>query len=268
MYKVEKIKNFFDCDLCHKVLVDPISTPCGNNVCKGHLDNLLKNVSKEKSFFRCEICQEEHFIPKSGFKANKRLQNGLEIQFNTLKLTPIFDQCKEAIKKGHEKVAKIEMLERNSECYIYEYFEDIKREVDTRREGLKMKIDKYSDEVIQSIECTQANYIKISKQVNQISTNIEQSKKELDDYVKRFDTFDINDSKFEAIKQGVVGVNKKFDKIILDYNNALIGNKEYSFIFNELPIADVFGRFSDEKYCHSTVLLLILLLNLFQNYLY
>ena len=70
-----------------------------------------------------------------------------------------------------------------------------------------MKIDKYSDEVIQSIEGTQANFIKISKQVNQISTEIKQSEKELDAYVKRFDTFDIDDKKFEAIKQGVVRLN-------------------------------------------------------------
>jgi len=45
----------------------------------------------------------------------------------------------------------------------------------------------------------------------------------LDDYVKKFDTFDIDEKKFEDIKQRVVGVNKKFDKIIIDYNNALIG---------------------------------------------
>ncbi len=94
MFKVDKIKNFFDCDLCHQVLVDPITIECGNNVCKGHLDKLLENVSRETSFFRCEICQEEHSIPKSGFKVNKGLQNGLEIQFNTLKLTPIFDDKK------------------------------------------------------------------------------------------------------------------------------------------------------------------------------
>ena len=248
MYKVDKIKNFFDCDLCHELLVDPISIPCGNNVCKSHLDRLLKKISKEKSFFQCEICKEEHFIPKGGFKVNKRLQNGLEIQFNTLKLTPIFDECKKVIKTARERVAKIETLEKNSECYIYDYFEDIKRQVDIRREDLKMKIDKYSDQVIQSIEGTQVNYIKISKQVNQISTNIEQSKKELDDYVKRFDTLDINDSKFEAIKQGVAVMNGKFDKIILDYNNALIGNKKYSFQFYEIPIADIFGCFYDASY--------------------
>jgi len=157
-------------------------------------------------------------------------------------------ECKTVMKTAHERVAEIETLEKNSEVFIYDYFEDIKRQVDIRREVLKMKIDKYSDEVIQSIEGTQGNYIKISKQVNQISTDIEQSKKELEEYVKRFDTFDINDRKFEAIKQGVVAVNGKFDKIILDYNNALIGNKEYSFQFSDMPIADIFGCFHDSKY--------------------
>ncbi len=243
MYKVDKIKNLFDCDLCHKVLVDPISIPCGNNVCKSHLDKLLINVSKDKTFFTCELCKEEHSIPKNGFLVNKRMQSGLEIQFNTLKLTPVFDECKQEIKKANENLEKVKTLEKNSESFIYEYFADIKRQVDIRREDLKVKIDKYSDEVIQSIEDTQVNYIKLSKQVNQISTDIEQSKKELDDFTKRFDTFEINDKKFKAIKQGVVAVNQTFDKIIIDYNNSLVGNKEYSFAFMERPISEIFGYF-------------------------
>jgi DNA repair ATPase RecN len=248
MFKIDEIKNFFDCDYCNQVLVDPVSIPCGSNLCIDHLDKLLRNVSTETNIFQCQLCEEEHTIPKNGFKINKKLQRGLEIQLNTLKLTPVSDECKTVINRAKEKFTEIETLKRNSEGYIYEYFEDVKRQVDTRREDLKMKIDKYSDEVIQLIEGTQANYIKISQQVNQISTNIEQSKKELDEYVERFNTLDINDKKYEDIKQGVVGVNKKFDKIILDYNNSLIGNKEYSFKFNVISIADVFGRLY-EKIC-------------------
>jgi len=56
-------------------------------------------VSTEKNIFQCELCQEEHTIPKSGFKVKKRLQSGLEIQFNTLKLTPVFNECKTVIKR-------------------------------------------------------------------------------------------------------------------------------------------------------------------------
>jgi hypothetical protein len=134
MYNVDKIKNFFDCDLCLQVLVDPITIPCGSNVCKSHLDKT-------------------------------------------------------------------------------------------------------------------------------ISTDIEQSKKELDDYVKRFDTFEIDENKFESIKRGVVGVNGKFDKIILDYNNALIENKKYSFGFDEIPIADIFGRFYGDNYARDIQTFYLIKLN-------
>ncbi len=104
------------------MLIDPISIPCGKNVCKGHLDELLKNISKEKSFFQCEICQEEHFIPKTGFKVDKRLQRGLEIKLNTLKLTLVFDECKTEIKTALERVAEIETLEKNSEVFFYDSY--------------------------------------------------------------------------------------------------------------------------------------------------
>ena len=32
MYKVDKIKKLFDCDLCHQLLVEPITIPCGNKL--------------------------------------------------------------------------------------------------------------------------------------------------------------------------------------------------------------------------------------------
>jgi len=66
--------------------------------------------------------------------------------------------------------------------------------------------------------------------------------------VKRFDTFEIDEKKFEAIKLGVVGLNAEFDEIILEYNNRLIGNKEYSFRFDEAPIAEIFGFLNDASY--------------------
>ena len=247
MFKVDKIRNFFDCDVCKELLVDPITIPCGNTVCKKHLDKLLKNISKDKNTFKCEKCQDEHSVPKKGFIVNRRMQEGLEIQFNTLKLTPIYDECKNEIKAAKDNVAEIEKLEKNAESYIYEYFEDIKRQVDIRREDLKEKIDKYSDEVIQSIEGTQVNYIKLSKEVNQITTNIEKSKKELSEFIKRFDTFEIDEKKFETIKQSVVDLNTNFKRIIDDYNDSLVGNKEYSFNFKEIPVADIFGFFGDYK---------------------
>jgi len=76
---------------------------------------------------------------------------------------------------------KIGLLEKNAENYIYDYFEDIKRQVDIQSEDLKIKIDKYSEEIIKSVELNQKNYIKLSIEVNKITENIEKSKKDLDE---------------------------------------------------------------------------------------
>lgn len=44
MFKVDRIRRSFDCDVCNQVMIDPIVTPCGKFICKGHLDKLLKNT--------------------------------------------------------------------------------------------------------------------------------------------------------------------------------------------------------------------------------
>lgn len=67
MFKVDKIKSFFDCDHCHNQLADPVTIACGKNVCKIHLDDLVANLSETQNTFECTLCQEEHFIPKQGF---------------------------------------------------------------------------------------------------------------------------------------------------------------------------------------------------------
>ena len=106
-------------------MVDLIFFVCGNNVCKKHLDELLKNIPKETTNFECEIYNNEHSIRTKSFVINKRMQQGLEIEFITFELTTVYDECKVDIQKANKNVEKIESLRKNSESYIYEYFEDL-----------------------------------------------------------------------------------------------------------------------------------------------
>ena len=245
MYKINEVKATFDCDLCNKLLVDPVVMPCDGTLCKTHLDKLIANDPNEKSTFICEICQEDHLIPKKGFVVNKRLQKQLRLELNALKVSPVFDQCMKEIDDAKENVDKIDFLEKNAENYIYDYFEDVKRQVDIRREDLKFKIDKYSDEIIKSVEMNQMNYIKISKEINVIRTNIEKSKEDLNKSMIQFDTLEFNDKKFEDIKASVKVVNQEFQKILAGYQDSLIDDKKYTFEFKDMPIEDIFGRVFD-----------------------
>lgn len=198
--------------------------------------------------FQCGICQVEHYVPKEGFAINKRIQNALDIQLNTVKFNPVFEECKREIEKAKENASKIE---RNSEDYIYQYFEEIKRTVDLRREDLKLKIDTFSDKIIQSVESTKENCLQLSIKVNQLTTELDKSKRELSELIARLDTFDTNEANFrDVMKKGVV-LNETISQLLNGYKDSLIGNKEYSFEFKEMKIEDVFGKFdvNEKVFC-------------------
>jgi hypothetical protein len=72
-----------------------------------------------------------------------------------------------------ENISFMETLEKNAELYIYEYFEDIKRKVDLRREDLIERIHNCSEEIIKSVESTQQKYLKMSKEVDQLIFEVE-----------------------------------------------------------------------------------------------
>jgi hypothetical protein len=190
MYKLDKIKNLFNCDICNHSLVDPISLPCGNNVCHEHLKTWFDLNDIES--LTCGICQDKHGVPEKGFKVNKQIQEALDIELSNLEISfALYDDYKTKLEEARKSVTEIKTLEINSESYIYEYFSNIKRQVDIRREDLKFKIDKCSDDIIQYVENTQSEFFKLSNEVNEISMNIE-SKKECDEITKQFDTLVIN----------------------------------------------------------------------------
>ena len=247
MFKVDKLKTSFDCDECHKLLAFPVLMPCGNIVCKSHIDKLQTDINNNISSLACGVCHEEHLVPKNGFIVHRRLQTLLELELDSLKLSPAFEDCKKEIEATKEKLETMESLEKNSEVYIYDYFEDVKRQVDIRREDLKLKIDNYSDDLIKSIDVNQKNYIKLSKEGSQISTKIENSKRQLNELISQFDTLEINDQKFIEIKSSVAVVNREIHKILPEYQNSLVGNTKYTFEFEELPIEPFFGRLTERE---------------------
>jgi len=60
------------------------------------------------------------------------------MELNKLKLSPKFEACKQIIDETLNTVKKIESVQKDPQNYVYEYFEEIKRQVDLRREDLKV----------------------------------------------------------------------------------------------------------------------------------
>ena len=247
MFKIDQVKNLFDCKQCNQLLVDPVTLLCGYSVCKRHIDELLESNSKESNTFLCKLCDDEHCIPKKGFAINKSIQSALDIKLNTLKLNPVYEECKSEINYAKNNIQKIENLEKDPENYSFEYFEELKRQVDLRREKLKLELDNYSDEIIQSIESAKENCIKMSKESKRMSTDIENLKEELTELMDDFDTFEIDNEKFEEIRQSLTFLNGGLTRQLGEYKDSIIGDKKYSFEFVEIDIKGLFGSFKETE---------------------
>lgn len=138
-------------------------------------------------------------------------------------------------------------MNKDPENYIYKYFEDIKRQVDLRREDLKSKIDTHSDEIIESINNAELECKRLSKEINKMTEDFDNSKKELNDLINQFETSEINDKKFENIKNSVSVLKDKFNEILIEYKSSLINHKECDFWiqFEDVNIGETFGYFDE-----------------------
>jgi hypothetical protein len=105
---------------------------------------------------------------------------------------------------------KLESLIYNPDAFIYKYFENIKGDVDLRRETLKQEIDECSDTVIEEIDKIKNEYMKTCTAIH---------------YEPK-----------ETNKSMIV------DEQLLEHKISLLGKKTYSFKFDEINIQQNFGH--------------------------
>jgi len=179
---------------------------------------------------------------------NKQIKKALDIDLNNLKVSfPAYNECKVRMEYAKGNMGQIKTLEKNAESYIFEYFDNVKRKVDIRREKLKSEIDDYSEGLIKSLDAAQTEFIKLSEEENEFSANIEAFKKLLDEITGKFDMFEFDDQKFKGMKQSLDVLNKDLKQTVYSYSDNLIGNKYYDFIFEEKIISSILGRFFEVR---------------------
>lgn len=144
-----------------------------------------------------------------------------------------------AIDDTREILNDIDKIKKDPDTFIYEYFQEIKRQVDLRRENLKTEIDNYSEEIILKITNTEAKCYKLEHDINEISESIQSSRIELD---KLIGSFDVNtqDGELSELKH----IKPRVKLLLEELKSAFIGNKVYMFKFENRTIEDFFGEIS------------------------
>ena len=125
---------------CNLIYENPITLPCGNTLCQSHLNNY--NLQ-----FVCCFCQKEHFIPQYGFGVNKAIMKMID-SFN--QSNPIRKIIKESYEHLNQSIKEYEDID--PDVYVYEYFGEIRNQVDLHREELISNINARYDEIINQLK--------------------------------------------------------------------------------------------------------------------
>lgn len=247
MFRIDKVRTLFNCDQCDELLVDPVTIACGNSVCKRHLEELMENSSCKKTF-KCEVCHKKHGVPEDGFIVSKRIQNALDIKLNNMKLSASFYACRNKIEQVIECAAKVESISKDSETFISNYFEDIKRHADLKRKTLQQIIELNFHKVIETVEKTKIECIKLSKDSKQLSQNIQSLKLELKELTTKFDTFEIDELDYDDLQNSADILKEKFNDTIIEHKKSLLNYYKKTILKNHNKDYSLHGCIFFEKF--------------------
>jgi len=246
MFKFEKISSFFNCQFCQSILKDPIILPCGESVCQVHTEEICES--------ECSFCSEKHQSPEHGFPINKFAQNQLQFGLNMTNLNfNQFIHCKKTVDGLNKDLKEVEVLRNDPENYISDYFDELTRQVDIRRETLLKEIHQYSDELIQKITKLKQDCFANSKNPSITTKSIDEINTKLTNLNIMLNSLEVGDKQHnEIMSQNLTKeIARLMQPILKQYKFELHGKKSYAFKQVEnisVSIENIFGKLNDFDY--------------------
>jgi hypothetical protein len=148
--KNEEFSDYF-CDFfgCKKYLINPITLPCGQTVCKEHLNDSLEKI-------KCPFCDYDHMKPKEGFQVNIKMNSLINKNFH---LTGQHKQVKEMF---DELEIEIDDFKKTSFSHkkkdIEKVFSTIRGKVVLHRDQMIEVIQKRSEEILNELKGFEDEY--------------------------------------------------------------------------------------------------------------
>jgi WD40 repeat protein len=222
MNSKDLICKFKDCKL---ILENPVTLPCGNSICKHHLEQFEDQCQK----YNCVFCQDEHEIPKNGFGINKII--ALMIQ-NYFESDPLRKKIIESFDNLIESVKDYQNIEPDN-C-IYDYFANIINQVDLHREELIKEINDRSEEIIKQLKEKEKFYKLNAPKLSKIDLNkIETWKKEMRRAEK-------NQNELNKLFNDIDNENNEIKKQTKQTKNNLLFDE--SIEFKKIEKSSLFGQ--------------------------
>ena len=235
--------SLFSCKVCQKLIHEPIFLPCGETVCRSHSEETTKG--------NCRFCNETHLIPKTGFPLNRMVQTMLENKLHTLNInSDKFTESKQKVEDLNRRFREMDTLINEPEYFIDEYFRELTRQVDLRRERLFESIGQHSDLLIGQIEEWKSGLVEKAKKEGsgRMAEGMKADKVKLGQLNSMFDSLEIDNAKLEEIisQKASKELGGRVGSMVEKYKKELLGGRVYELISSPIKIEEVFGAIKME----------------------
>ena len=140
-------KSVLLCQICKKVLKDPVNLPCQCTICDAHLK------TAKDGLILCEVCGDEFVVKNIQCKVNKLSKKILDAEDHLSTEEKELGQDIRALMFEFQRLYDQLSQEQNIfELKSHEHFAEIKRRIDIQREQLKDKIDVIYLAMIKQVE--------------------------------------------------------------------------------------------------------------------
>jgi DNA repair exonuclease SbcCD ATPase subunit len=231
------IKEKLTCKICNGIFKDPIFLNCcGENMCKQHFQNLISNDTSNK--FTCPFCNQENSNQK--LDINTTIQSFLEIELHEFELDPKYERVLTHLRR---EVGNLEAVLKDPENIIYEEIGELKRQVDLKREKLKIEIDDLADDLINQLDSHKKRFMEEYKSnIQNYHDLVESSKKQLNEYEACLQLFSTKNNE----KEDKYNECEKIMKIVRpssnEAKNKLFSNISITFKPMNIHGKDLFGK--------------------------
>ena len=158
-----KLKPNWTCSYCSKIFKDPIDLPCGDTVCRQHLSE--RRVVKENRI-ECNKCKRDFVVKENQFKSNKTFNMFVEYVYHLFeKEKSLKRELEVSVRRFFEFYEEFIQNKSKLELDVFDYFREIRFQIDEHRERLKQQIDDISLGMINEANKQEETFTKNLKDV-------------------------------------------------------------------------------------------------------
>jgi hypothetical protein len=153
-----QLKSQLTCSYCSKIFKDPIDLPCDDSICREHLSE--QDVVKANRI-KCKECNKEFQVKENQFKSNNELVNSIESQsYLSQEELSLKKELEESIQKFFEFCDDFNQNKTKLDLDVFNYFQEMRFQIDEHREELKKKIDEIALAMIDETKKNEKIYLK------------------------------------------------------------------------------------------------------------